>query len=74
MHVLRQLSAAGDTVLAEWEVENPEEVARAKMAVEELLAQGQAVFAVKEGVQGQAIKAFDPAIEELIAVAPLVGG
>ena len=73
-HVLRRLSAAGDTILAAWDVENEEEVARAKAAVEALIAEGTAVFSTGEGQAATKIREFDPRAEELIAVSPLVGG
>jgi hypothetical protein len=74
MSVLSVADRTGDTRL-QWDKSNEDEVNAAQTRFSELQAKGWPAFKVnKRGDRGEKIDAFDPEVERIIFVPPIVGG
>lgn len=72
-HSIKEFTGAGDSVLCEYEIEKPEEVARARGVFDSAIRDGFA--AVRPTPEGAvAVMEFDPAAEETFLLRPIAGG
>ncbi len=72
--VISVMGQRGDTKLI-WNKNNAEEVANAKRTFDDLRAKRFLAFKVTDdGSKGEQINEFDPNIERMIMVPPMVGG
>ena len=68
------INETGDTKTI-WDSDNPAEVAVAERTFKEFKDKGFAAFSVtKKGDKDEQIKKFDPELEKIIFVPPIVGG
>ena len=74
MGEMNVLDRTGDTKII-WDASNTDEVANARRTCDDLRKKRFSIFAVKrDGSSGSRVDSFDPALESLIAVPPVVGG
>jgi len=74
MRVMRVLSVNGDSVRHEWEeTTSPEHLAEIEAEFNQLMRREYVPLLVKEGLQ-QKMAQFDPNAEEILFIAPLIGG
>jgi hypothetical protein len=73
MHTLRILNHKGDTAV-EWRPEIEDEVERARLTFDALMASGHLMFTVVPGTAPEQVRSFDPSAFEVIAVPRYVGG
>jgi len=74
MHVMRMLSANGDTVIHEWDETTTEDrLAEIEAEFDALVKRGYAPFLIEEGLQKK-INRFDPEAREILFLAPVIGG
>jgi len=75
-HVIRSLSRQGDTVLAEWNPTDTQEVEDAKRSFDELMnVKGYRMFVASDPtVKPELVRSFTNAAPEILAVPQFVGG
>ncbi len=74
MGVLRILGPNGDTSLT-WDPDSDEEVRDVRRRFDEIVRAGYLVFELDEDTkEGRHVRTFDPAVRELRAFRPMVGG
>lgn len=73
MSVLKVLSREGHTAI-EWDVKDEASVAKVKEQFDEMISKGFLGYRIESKAGGEVIRDFDPAAEEIIMNAPLVGG
>lgn len=64
----------GDLCLAEWDVVDPDSVARASAAFQENVLPGRLAFRLDGPGRSRLIQAFDPAAPEILIVPAIQGG
>lgn len=74
-HKISVASGAGDTAVAEWEVEDAESVAVAKGVFDQATNEGWGAVAERPGTEGaQRVDSFSPELEDVMLLRPIAGG
>lgn len=75
-HIMHKLTPEDGDVPIMWDKNNPDEVATAERAFNELTGKGHLAYKAegKRGERGRQLRRFDPDAERIILVAPHAGG
>lgn len=73
---IRSLDSTGDTLLAEWDVNDKLSTKRANDIFNALVASGALLSRCDEGTDltGEQVREFDPQAQDIIAFSPFKGG